>query len=58
MPEENTGDGQRMAGNLSAALGESNANNAVWAVISVLHHEHGPSVRVPHFFLDLPKPGC
>ena len=58
MPEENTGDGQRMAGNLGAALGESNANNAVWAVISVLHHKHGPSVRVPHFFLDLPKPGC
>jgi succinate dehydrogenase/fumarate reductase flavoprotein subunit len=58
MPDENTGDGQRMAASLGAAIGEYNANNAVWAVTSVLHHENGTSIPIPHFFLDIPKPGC
>jgi succinate dehydrogenase/fumarate reductase flavoprotein subunit len=58
VPEGNTGDGQRMALAMGATMGAPNANNGVWAVISLLRRRNRPDLRVPHFFLDLPKPGC
>lgn len=56
--EGNTGDGLRMAMDVGATLQTENARNGVWQVVSVLDERDGRSKICPHFFTDIPKPGC
>lgn len=56
--EGNTGDGQRMAAEVGATFQTENAHNGVWQVVSTHRRRDGSLQRVPHFFNDLPKPGC
>lgn len=56
--EGNTGDGLKMAQAVGATLQPSNARNGVWQVVSVLKQANGKKQICPHFFTDIPKPGC
>lgn len=56
--EGNTGDGLTMAQQLGATLQPANARNGVWQVVSVLKNADGSTQICPHFFTDIPKPGC
>lgn len=55
---ENTGDGQQMAMDVGAVLQASNARNGFWAVVSCWQRKDGSLLKCPHFFTDIPKPGC
>jgi succinate dehydrogenase/fumarate reductase flavoprotein subunit len=54
----NTGDGLSMALTSGAVMDQPNLRNAIWAVVSLLKNGDGSVTKAPHFFLDLPKPGC
>lgn len=56
--EGNTGDGLMMAQAVGATLQPTNARNGVWQVVSVLKKSDGTKQICPHFFTDIPKPGC
>lgn len=56
--ETNTGDGQRMAQDAGAVLEPAAARNGFWCVVSKLIKRDGSIVKVPHFYTDIPKPGC
>ena len=56
--EGNTGDGQRMAVEAGAVIQQDNARNGFWCVASELKRKDGSVATCPHFFTDLPKPGC
>lgn len=56
--EGNTGDGQRMVAEIGGTFQDANAHNGVWQVVSTHRRRDGSVQRVPHFFNDLPKPGC
>lgn len=58
MTPGNTGDGLRMAQEAGAALQAENARNGFWSVVSTLRRRDGSLQPVPHFFTDIPKPGC
>lgn len=58
VPEGNTGDGLTMALEAGAVMDRPNRRNAIWAVISLLKKRDGSVIKCPHFFMDLPKPGC
>jgi succinate dehydrogenase/fumarate reductase flavoprotein subunit len=54
----NTGDGLNMAMEAGAMLESGNARNGFMTVISILRRKDGSLQKCPHFFNDLPKPGC
>lgn len=56
--ETNTGDGQRMAQEVGAVLEPKAARNGFWCVVSKLVKRDGSIVKAPHFYTDIPKPGC
>lgn len=56
--EGNTGDGLRMALKIGATMQPDNAHNGVWQVVSTLKKRDGSVQICPHFFTDIPKPGC
>jgi succinate dehydrogenase/fumarate reductase flavoprotein subunit len=56
--EGNTGDGLRMALEAGATMQAANARNGVWQVVSTLKRHDGSTQICPHFFTDIPKPGC
>jgi succinate dehydrogenase/fumarate reductase flavoprotein subunit len=58
VPDGNTGDGLAMAKDAGAVMDQANRRNAIWAVISLYTKRDGTVVKCPHFFMDLPKPGC
>jgi succinate dehydrogenase/fumarate reductase flavoprotein subunit len=58
VPEGNTGDGLSMALDVGAVMDRPNRRNAIWAVVSLLKNRDGTVIKCPHFFMDLPKPGC
>jgi len=58
VPEGNVGDGLRMAQAAGAAMDRANLRNATPAVVSVWRKPDGSVQQCPHFFMDLPKPGC
>jgi succinate dehydrogenase/fumarate reductase flavoprotein subunit len=47
-----------MALEAGAVMDEPNRRNAIWAVVSLLKKRDGSVIKCPHFFMDLPKPGC
>ncbi|MGQ0698401.1 MAG: FAD-dependent oxidoreductase [Panacagrimonas sp.] len=54
----NTGDGQSMAQSVGAVMEPQAARNGFWCVVSKLDKPDGSLVKVPHFYTDIPKPGC
>ena len=58
MAEGNTGDGLRMAADVGAVMDKTNRHNIFGAVVSLMKKRDGTVVRCPHFFTDIPKPGC
>ncbi len=58
VPDGNTGDGLAMALEAGAVMDQPNRRNAIWAVVSLLKNRDGSVIKCPHFFMDLPKPGC
>ncbi|HTT83166.1 MAG TPA: FAD-dependent oxidoreductase [Rhizomicrobium sp.] len=58
VPDGNTGDGLAMALDAGAVMDQPNRRNAIWAVVSLLKKRDGSVSKCPHFFMDLPKPGC
>jgi len=56
-PDENTGDGIRLAQEAGGLLGEVNPENGVWAPVSVLRGRDGSVTKYPHFGPDRGKPG-
>jgi succinate dehydrogenase/fumarate reductase flavoprotein subunit len=53
-----TGDGLRMAFEAGAVMDRANRRNIFGVVVSLLKKNDGSVIRCPHFFSDLPKPGC
>lgn len=56
-PPGNTGDGQRLAASVNAAIGQGLAANFFWAPVSVLRKADGSLERFPHLVTDRAKPG-
>jgi len=52
-----TGEMQELALGLGARFGESNADNAFWAPVSVRKRKDGTRAVFPHFVMDRSKPG-
>ncbi|MDE2364983.1 MAG: FAD-dependent oxidoreductase [Hyphomicrobiales bacterium] len=52
-----TGEMQDLALELGARFGESNADNAFWAPVSVRRRKDGTTAVFPHFVMDRSKPG-
>ena len=52
-----TGEMQDLAIGLGARFGESNADNAFWAPVSVRTRKDGSTAVFPHFVMDRSKPG-
>ena len=52
-----TGEMQDLALALGARFGESNADNAFWAPVSVRKRKDGSTAVFPHFVMDRSKPG-
>lgn len=57
VPAENEGDGVDLGLNAGGHLGQTHANNAFWAPISVRRRRDGTMAIFPHFALDRGKPG-
>jgi succinate dehydrogenase/fumarate reductase flavoprotein subunit len=58
MTEGNAGDGLAMAAAVGAVMDQPNRRNIFGAVVSLMKKSDGSVVRCPHFFTDIPKPGC
>jgi succinate dehydrogenase/fumarate reductase flavoprotein subunit len=58
MAEGNVGDGLAMAAEVGAVMDKPNRRNIFGAVVSLMKKSDGSVVRCPHFFTDIPKPGC
>lgn len=58
VPRGNTGDGKRMAQEVGAKFARPNAENAIFAPVSILRPKAGPIRRYPHFAMDRSKPGA
>ncbi len=58
MAEGNVGDGLSMASDVGAVMDKPNRRNIFGAVVSLMKKRDGSVVQCPHFFTDIPKPGC
>lgn len=58
VPGGNMGDGIALAETAGGHVVDDNAINGSWAVVSHYHRSDGSIIVVPHFFMDLPKPGA
>jgi succinate dehydrogenase/fumarate reductase flavoprotein subunit len=57
-PQSVVGDGIRIGREFGATLPPPNADNGIFAPISLLERSDGQIRRYPHFYLDLTKPGA
>ncbi len=56
-PEQNSGDGIRMAREAGGVLGPVGSSPAFWTPISILKRPDGSELRYPHLVWDRAKPG-
>ena len=56
-PEQNSGDGIRMAREAGGVLGPMGSSPAFWTPISILKRPDGSELRYPHLVWDRAKPG-
>jgi succinate dehydrogenase/fumarate reductase flavoprotein subunit len=56
-PDSNVGDGLRLGQEAGGALGSVNAENGVWAPVSLRKRRDGGTDKYPHFGPDRAKPG-
>lgn len=56
-PEQNSGDGIRMARGAGGVLGPKGSSPAFWTPISILKRPDGSELRYPHLVWDRAKPG-
>jgi succinate dehydrogenase/fumarate reductase flavoprotein subunit len=56
-PEQNSGDGIRIAREAGAVMGPVGASAAFWTPISILKRPDGTELRYPHLVWDRAKPG-
>jgi succinate dehydrogenase/fumarate reductase flavoprotein subunit len=56
--DANTGDGLSMAIAAGGVMQEDNARNASYTAVSTWLDKSGFLQKCPHFFTDIPKPGC